>query len=100
MAILSYYVIILVIIFSNILLNLLITFIYYLFLPDFIFNILNLIYLLLGINLLILHYKNISACYYIIKKCISLSFYCNFNFYLSIFYLLKLNLFLFEPIKI
>ena len=51
MAIRPRYMILLVIISNNILLSLLITLTYYLFLPDYIPNILNLIYLLLRISL-------------------------------------------------
>ena len=66
--------------------------IYYLFIPDYIFNILNLIFLL--------YFLNILARYYIIKKYINLLLYCSFDFYLLISYLLGLNFFLFRSIII
>ena len=56
MAISSYYMIILVITFNNIQLSLSIIFIYHIFLSDYIPNILNLIYLILEISFLLLHY--------------------------------------------
>ena len=62
--------ILLVIISNNILLNLSITLIYYLFLLDYISNIPNLIYLLLEIGFFLLYYGNALACYYVIGKCI------------------------------
>ena len=58
-----YYEIILIIIFNDILLNLPIIFIYHLFLPDYISNILNLIYLSLGIDFILLYCWNIPTYY-------------------------------------
>ena len=67
--------ILLVITSNNILLSLLIVLNYHLFLPDYISNILKLIYLLLEISFFLLYYWNASACYYIIEKRASLLCY-------------------------
>ena len=71
----------LIITFNNILVSLLISLIYHLFLLDNIPNILNLIYLLLKISFFLLYYWNILAHYCIVKKYINILFYYNFDFY-------------------
>ena len=58
----------LIIAFNNISLSQLIAFIYHLFLPDYISNILNLIYIFLVVRFLLLHFWNMPKCYCIIKK--------------------------------
>lgn len=58
----------LIIAFNIISLSQLIAFIYQLFLPNYILNILNLIYLFLEIVFFLLHFWNTPECYYIIKK--------------------------------
>ena len=69
------YVILLVITFNNISLSLLIAFIYHIFLPDYIPNMLNLTHQLFGIGFFLLHYWNARACHLIIEKCTNLSSY-------------------------
>ena len=89
-----------VITFHNILLSLLIVLTYFLFLPDYIPNILNLIYLLLGIGFFLLHCWKTLNYYHIIEKRTSFSSYCNFDFYLPILYLLELDFLLSGSIEI
>ena len=92
MATWSHHVIALVITSNDILLSLPITLIYYLFLPDYIPNIPNLIYLLLETGFPSLHCWNAPARYCIVEKHISLSSFCSFNSYSPTFHLLGLDL--------
>ena len=81
-----YYLTIWLILSNNTLLSLLSALIYYLFLPDYILNISDLIHLLLGIGFFLLHCWNTPANYCIVEKRASplsqsLSYY-SFNIYL------------------
>ena len=96
MATYSYHMIAFILISYIILLSLLVVLIYHLFLPDYISIISNFIDILIKIDFFLLYYWNIPARYYIIEKCISLSFYYNFDFYLLIF---RLDLFYLNPLK-
>ena len=79
---------------NNILLSLPIAFTYHLFLPDYIFNIPNLIHQLLEISFFSLHCWNILAPYCIVEKRTNLSFYS------PIFHLLGCNFLWFNSVEI